>query len=231
MNLIQRAESRLHQRLGSQALSIRTLVFVCALIVAMPSAHAQERRLVTADALKLRAEPSAESQVLSTLPRGHPVLEVERTGGWSRIATFVPNGGRFTYGWVASRYLQSPEGSRPPQSSDPRFYARDGLIIADVELDCDEDYIQGGWDDCEVEVSLQLHGPSWVESSASVKCEVELRITDSSGYQTTASESEWTTIYVSGGYGSTTLTVDVDVSPMYLDPVVRVGLDNVDCRM
>lgn len=60
---------------------------------------------VTASSLRLRTEPSTESEITRSLRKGTTVLIVKREGEWARVYA----NGKPAFGWVHSAYLKGPD--------------------------------------------------------------------------------------------------------------------------
>jgi hypothetical protein len=63
--------------------------------------------VVDAEALNLRAGPSATAEVLRALPRGTVVVEESRSGNWVQVRTEDD-----AVGWMSARYLRAPTTDR-----------------------------------------------------------------------------------------------------------------------
>ena len=87
---------------------------------ARPAASALLR--VTATTLNLRSGPAKDAPVVTQLPHGMTVqqLEVSGDGEWTRVKS--PGGFE---GWVSSKYVSKSDGADPdaPRDGDPAWYA------------------------------------------------------------------------------------------------------------
>lgn len=88
-----------------------------------PAAAAAGTQLrVTATTLNLRSGPAKDAAVVTQLPHGMMVqqLEVSGDGQWTRVKS--PGGYE---GWVSSQYVAKSDGGDPdaPRDGDPRWYA------------------------------------------------------------------------------------------------------------
>jgi hypothetical protein len=71
-----------------------------------------QHMLVTVRNVNLRASPSTDAQVISTLPRGQKVAMIEQQGDWTHIQ--VEGDGTPAQGWVSNSFLKDEADQIPP---------------------------------------------------------------------------------------------------------------------
>jgi uncharacterized protein YraI len=205
-------------------------------------AQAQEAAQVASLALNLRTGPSATNPIIVELPYGHPVSIIARADGWPQVTTIRPDTVEVTTGWVSQRYITaSPKGdtalhSTTPKASTPNAVAphggkQGGLTVSVANFDCDDDLFEPGFKDCDIELLVAIRGPAWVDSSASLSCDVEVTAITVDGWRHRKNGSEFTSIFVTGGYGSTTVNINVRVAQILGPPVTDARLTEAVCRI
>ena len=70
------------------------------------STSVPELRLVAATSLRIRSEPSGESEIIGKLTRNSLVRVISREKSWARVEYFDFVHGRTAEGWVAHRFLR-----------------------------------------------------------------------------------------------------------------------------
>jgi uncharacterized protein YgiM (DUF1202 family) len=218
------------KRVGAMLLCLRgalAIVLICAVVV---TAAAEQSRLVIAkQGLKLRAGPGTQHEATMTLKFGTLVIVIEESGEWSKVSALDPtNRTKLIQGWVASRFLSSSKSlSRRPSTT-----GSDDLQVSVSSFNCREGFLDdAGYEECTVGVDLSLSGPHWVEMEVGINCtaEVETHTLDEI-IPSRESGDAWETMYVTSGFGSTHMEIDVDFG-FTIDPVVRAKLKDVNCWM
>lgn len=92
------------------SLSIKAALLLISVASGVTPLHAQlptrfEVFEVTVDSLRLRTEPSTDSDVIRLLESGETVLIVKREGEWARVYAR----GDPSFGWVFGAYLKGPD--------------------------------------------------------------------------------------------------------------------------
>ena len=217
--------------LASRNLNSLAVVFVLALST---SAYAEEMTLgvVTTERLNLRALPNAQGAVVAELPRGtRLVLFSNRIGEWREVGTLIND--QTKTGWVHEKFIvevpRHAPSSQPPRSPAP-VQVRSPFAISSSDLDCKEDLLGEGYSRCEYTIRVEYHGDTDVDGTFSVNCDVEARLEHRNDIlPTRRSFDGYGTLYVSSGYGRT--TVDVTLRPSFsLEPLVAVKVTDTQCR-
>lgn len=224
---------------------IRFVRAMTLLFAAAPSAAQAPPSLavVAAQELNVRAGPSPETAIVTKLLHGQRLLVRPGDGPWANVVVLVD--GKMVEGWVNRSYITAavPNGVAPapaappnvlaqPPAISPGFSYPDPLTIDSADLDCDEDF-DGGFSECTVEVYVSLSVPGiyaeLLKDYVDVECEASVSFETADGFPISEQESESTSVYLSGGTGSETIEIDVD--PFSMDPIIRAKIDDVECEI
>jgi hypothetical protein len=119
-----------------------------------------------------------------------------------------------------------------PPASLPAFSYPDPLTIDSADLDCDEDFVDGGFSRCTVEISISLFVPriyaDLMKDYIDVDCEASVSFETANGFPTSDRASESTSVYFAAGTGSESIEIDFD--PFSTSPIVRARIDDVECE-
>lgn len=207
--------------------------------------HAQEigdLAKIDTELLNVRSGPSADNPVVGRVSQGTLMLVVERQGDWVKLSDPLRRG--LAEGWVNARFLTV---SAPGQQTDtqrttasaapvPRYVPRhDPFRVADADFECSESYIsEGGFDECELEVEIEISIPSifepYLRDYVDVTCDAEISYrTRDSYFEQNERESETTSLYLYSGVASETLEIEFDFGYTF-DPVVSAKVESLECR-
>ncbi|WP_203429427.1 SH3 domain-containing protein [Rhizobium sp. BG4] len=196
--------------------------------------RAEEMKLgvVVTQKLNMRAQPNTQGAVVAELPLGMKIAILSgHVGDWREIGAVIDNATKT--GWVREKFIA--EVSRTPPNSPPEAGPKaprytSPFSISNSDLDCKEDYISGGYSSCDYTVTVEYNGDRDVEGTFSVSCDVEARMEHRDDLlPSRRSFQGYSTLYVSSGYGST--TVDVTLRPGFsLEPLLRVKVTDTQCR-
>ena len=207
--------------------------------------HAQEigdLAKIDTELLNVRSGPSADTSVVGRVSQGMLMLVVERRGDWVKLSDPLRRG--IAEGWVNSRFLTV---SAPGQQTDtqrttapaapvPRYVPRpDPFRIADADFECSESYIsEGGFDECELEVEIEISIPSifkpYLRDYVDVTCDAEISYRSRDSYfEQNERESESTSLYLYSGVASETLEIEFDFGYTF-EPVVSAKVESLECR-
>lgn len=207
--------------------------------------HAQEigdLAKVDTELLNVRSGPGADTSVVGRVPQGTLVLVVERQGDWVKLSDPLRRG--FAQGWVNSRFLavlapgQQTYTQRPapPAASAPRYVPRpEPFQIADADFECSESYIsEGGFEECELEVEVEVRIPSifepYLRDYVDVTCEAEISYkTRGSYFEKNERESENASMYLYSGAASETIELKFDFRYTF-EPVVSARVESLECH-
>lgn len=207
--------------------------------------HAQEigdLATVNTELLNVRTGPSSDTSVVGRVSQGAMLLVVERQGDWVKFSDPLNRG--LAEGWVNSRFLivavpsQQIGTQRPTAKSAPapRFVPiPDPFQIADADFECSESYItEGGFDECELEVEIEVNIPStfapYLRDYVDVTCVAEISYrTNDSYFEQSDRESESTSLYLYSGTASVTLEIDFDFGYTF-EPVISAKVESLECR-
>lgn len=207
--------------------------------------HAQEigdLAKVDTELLNVRSGPSADTSVVGRVSQGTSMLVVERQGAWVKLSDPLRRG--LAEGWVNSRFLtvtapsQQTGEQRPTAQSAPvpRYVPRpDPFQITDADFECSESYInEGGFDECELEVEIEVNIPSifapYLRDYVDVTCEAEISYrTQDSYFEQNERESESTSLYLYAGATSETIEIDFDFG-YTVEPVISAKVESLECR-
>ena len=103
------------------------------------------------------------------------------------------------------------------------------LTIDSADLDCDEEFIDGGIDDRTVEVSVTIEVPQpyavLVKDYVDVECETDVRFEDADGFSISKLQSETSSVHLSNGNGSQSIEISVD--PFSMSPIVGASIEDI----
>lgn len=197
---------------------------------------------VDTELLNVRSGPSADTSVVGRVSQGTLMLVVERQGDWVKLSDPLRRG--LAEGWVNSRFLavlvpsQQTETRRLTAPSAPaaRYAPRpDPFQISDADFECSESYItEGGFDECELEVEIEVNIPSifepYLRDYVDVTCEAEISYrTRDSYFEQNERESESTSMYLYSGTVSGSLEIEFDFGYTF-EPVVSAKVESLECR-
>ncbi|MFC2966887.1 SH3 domain-containing protein [Acidimangrovimonas pyrenivorans] len=202
---------------------------------AIVSAKDIELARVSAIELNVRNSPNVSGKVLGTLKMGAIVGVLARQGGWAHILS-IENGKRLT-GWANETYLSAIPAVRNPPAT-PRVpmqgaYLPNPLSFKPNSFDCHESPAGGGFDSCELAISIDVSLPSdyspYLKDSVTIECAAEVEYHRANGYFT-ETDSERGTAYVSlyNGSGSESITLDFSLG-FGVDPVTNARVSSLDC--
>lgn len=205
------------------------LVFSNAISDLISSAFAQDKIeiVISENGLNLRDEPNQDSRVIATLEHRRVVLVLEEHGDWSRVATLSERTqGDVLTGWVASRFLSN---SSQAQQRSMRSAPSNELQVDVLGFKCHTDIVGNGYAHCELEVSVSLSGPNWVNTDVPIECEatVETRTKDDI-WPSRVSGSSFDYLYVLNGYGHIYVHMGMSVSRIVGD-VISARLSDLEC--
>jgi hypothetical protein len=200
--------------------------------------------VVTAQELNVRAGPSPETAIVTKLLQGQRLLVRPGDGPWANVVVLVD--GKMVEGWVNRSYITAavPNGVAPAPAVPPNVFAQppavspgfsypDPLTIDSADLDCDEDFVDGGFSRCTVEISISLIVPriyaDLMKDYVDVECEASVSFEAADGFSTTDRDRESASVYFSGGTGSESMEIDFD--PFSTSPIVRARIDDVECEI
>lgn len=122
--------------------------------------------------------------------------------------------------------LSAPQPSAPK----PAYRFRNSPLSSSLSsFKCRDSYIGEGIDRCTVEVDITYDGDRDVSGDFQVHCAADVEFLEREAYfPNKRSGDEYGSIYVSYGYGSTMLSIDVKPS-FAINPIVRALLKDVTC--
>ena len=221
-------------RLASVVMSGAFLVLVQTTACNAQPAGAVSVKVVTEN-LNLRWKPDGGASVVTTLPFGTAMIVIGYEEPWVQVAGVV--GGRYQSGWVHQDYVEVLKAAEPVQPLPPvrsRSVTENPLRISRSTLDCDEDYSDGGFDHCAVDVDFSINIPSpyteYLARSVDVECDVEIEVTDAAGWRSTEDDDDRTTVYLGRGRASDDVTVEFDFGYRSA-PIVEVKISDVECSV
>jgi hypothetical protein len=184
--------------------------------------------------LNLRAAPNGESMVIDTLPENAPLVVLQQDGPWFEVRATAD--GEPRVGWVHGNHIElvsMPAPQRAPSTPLPRL-SRNTMSIDVVDFDCQEKMFDGGYRGCSVEIDVTIDAPSSDEEfendSVSIECESTVSYKTADGFMSrTSYASDFQTIWVSYGYGSTRAYMTHSFTSIF-DPVVSARLQDASCR-
>ncbi|UWR48398.1 SH3 domain-containing protein [Phaeobacter inhibens] len=207
--------------------------------------HAQEigdLANIDTELLNVRSGPGADTAVVGRVSQGTLMLVVERQGDWVKLSDPLRRG--LAEGWVNSRFLTvsatgeqtDPQRPTAPTAQAPRYVPRpDPFQIADADFECNESYLnEGGFDECELKVQIEVNIPSifepYLKDYVDVTCEAEISYrTGDSYFEQSERESESTSLYLYSGVASETLKIEFDFGYTF-EPVVSAKVESLECR-
>lgn len=212
----------------------RILALVLALLASLPASASSYFVIeVRAPSLNIRSSPGTTGKAIGMLKRGDKVIAgFSGVPGWFLVVA----GNYERMGFVAANHVRvlqvfSPAGDDSAETECGADGAQVSLRIDDVDFSCSES-VMGGFDSCEAEFSFSVTSDCEEDLYVTVECDAEF------GYQTrdldferSDEEDESGSLYVSGGHGSDTITVEWSSSMNIVDPVLRARLKDGSCRI
>lgn len=184
--------------------------------------------VVAGETVNVRESPSIKSNIIDTLKRGTLISVTATKDSWARINYSKPNETDFKSGWMASNLIRVISGIGGGSDTYTTEYGADfSLSVDSTDLSCREGY--EGFDSCEVEVSLSVSSNynGFDEPTVNISCEATVRAYDSSGWGSSKSDSESTSIFGREGYDS----MEINVRVSSYDPIIEVKLRDVSCSI
>lgn len=201
--------------------------------------------------LNLRAEPGGRGTVIAELPMATPILvHPDPQGPWYKISALISR--KVLTGWVHGNYITitgtAPEPSAPKaspaplsaaspdpalpigRSLPPRYGYDSPLSISSADLECRDSYFDNGLEDCEVDIRVRYSGHPDVEGNFTVNCTVEAHLDFKDSYYTPSRSFDGSgSLWVTSGYGSTSISVDIDKG-FSIEPLLKVQVTDTRCR-
>lgn len=161
---------------------------VAAMLCFSVSAAAVEYLVVTADGVRVRAEPNLSGRSLTMLHSGHLVVKVAESGDWTKIYFLgKEKASGKTQGWMHSRFLEAEKGpqdnaaledeSAETKPNEPKALSLiDGLADLDCEKGADSGFVQT----CDLHLRYRL-SESRNLKNIQVSCDAQLLAKSNSG--------------------------------------------------
>lgn len=193
---------------------------------------------VTAIQLNVRAGPGTDFEVLKKVDLGTLLGLLESSDGWAKVL-FLDEDGSST-GWVSASHVeaaQSPNSSGKPSNPAPpvaSYRLPNPLDISTGSFDCDEDIFDGGFERCELGISVSVDLPRayspYYARDVDIECNAEVEYRRQEGIFT-ESETAWETISVSlrNGSGYDYMTMEFSFS-FGFEPVVHARVSSLECH-
>lgn len=189
---------------------------------------------VIATRLNLRAQPDAGSEVLVTLPRNTVLVTLQQEGPWYQVS--VLDGGRI--GWVHGNHIEfvampdPDDAARAPRSGG---WARQPMSVDVISFDCQKKIMGDGYQGCSVQIAVAIDVPSsyddFSDDSVDIECESTVSYKTADGFMTqTDRASDYQTVWLSSGYGSTTAYLSHHFISI-MNPVISARLTDASCRV